>query len=173
MDDRVTYLVDHRELYFVPVVNPDGYAYNELTDRRGWAMEKNRLDIVGSSCVGVTLTGIMGMNLAITIIVRVRIPVPKFTEVKTPFLNWNPLPYGTYGISSSNSAFSIHSTAGSYLMPYGFDTNPPAYEIYSEWASEFLSENDYPYGVTFQMLGYTSCGTTRIICIQKTSMVGL
>jgi len=46
-------------------------------------------------------------------------------------------------------------------MPYGYDTNPPAFDIYSEWASDFLSENDYPYGVTFQMLGYTSCGTTR------------
>jgi hypothetical protein len=46
-------------------------------------------------------------------------------------------------------------------MPYGFDTSPPAFDIYSEWASVFLSENNYPYGVTFQMLGYTSCGTTR------------
>ncbi|NNM22291.1 MAG: T9SS type A sorting domain-containing protein, partial [Flavobacteriaceae bacterium] len=59
------------------------------------------------------------------------------------------------------TAFSTHSTAGSYLMPYGYNTSPPAFEIYSEWASVFLSENDYPYGVTFQMLGYTSCGTTR------------
>ena len=55
----------------------------------------------------------------------------------------------------------MHSTAGTYLMPYGYDTSPPAYEIYSEWASSFLDENEYTYGVTFQMLGYTSCGTTR------------
>ncbi|MDX1463998.1 MAG: T9SS type A sorting domain-containing protein, partial [Marinirhabdus sp.] len=40
-------------------------------------------------------------------------------------------------------------------------TSPPAFDIYSEWASSYLAENDYPYGVTFQMLGYTSCGTTR------------
>ena len=55
----------------------------------------------------------------------------------------------------------MHSTAGTYLMPYGYDTTPPDFEIYSEWASAFLNENDYTYGVTFQMLGYTSCGTTR------------
>ncbi len=38
---------------------------------------------------------------------------------------------------------------------------PPDFEIYSEWASAFLDENDYVFGVTFQLLGYTSCGTTR------------
>ena len=27
-------------------------------------------------------------------------------------------------------------------MPYGYDTNPPVYPIYSEWASDFLSKNN-------------------------------
>jgi hypothetical protein len=30
-DPELTYLVDAREIWFVPVVNPDGYAYNEQT----------------------------------------------------------------------------------------------------------------------------------------------
>ncbi|MCB9247636.1 MAG: hypothetical protein H6613_03425 [Ignavibacteriales bacterium] len=28
-DEEVTYLVNNQELYFVPVVNPDGYVFNE------------------------------------------------------------------------------------------------------------------------------------------------
>lgn len=40
---EVTYLVNNREMFFVPVVNPDGYAYNEMTDPGGGGMwRKNR-----------------------------------------------------------------------------------------------------------------------------------
>jgi len=42
-DSLVTYLVDNREFYFVPVINPDGYEYNRQTDPNGGGMwRKNR-----------------------------------------------------------------------------------------------------------------------------------
>ncbi len=42
-DPEVTYLLDNRELYFVPVVNADGYVYNESTNPNGGGMwRKNR-----------------------------------------------------------------------------------------------------------------------------------
>ncbi len=34
-DPELTYLVDNRELYFIPVVNPDGYEYNRRTNPGG------------------------------------------------------------------------------------------------------------------------------------------
>ena len=37
-DPFVTFLVNNRELYFVPVVNPDGYLYNEQTNPNGGGM---------------------------------------------------------------------------------------------------------------------------------------
>ena len=44
-DDEVTYLVDNREFYFIPVVNPDGYKYNEETHPYGGGMwRKNKRD---------------------------------------------------------------------------------------------------------------------------------
>ncbi len=44
-DNEVTYLVDNREFYFIPVVNPDGYRYNEETDPNGGGMwRKNKRD---------------------------------------------------------------------------------------------------------------------------------
>ena len=36
-DQEVTTVLNSRELYFVPVVNPDGYAENERTDPQGAA----------------------------------------------------------------------------------------------------------------------------------------
>ena len=42
-NEDVTDILDHRELTFVPVVNPDGYFYNESTDPNGGGMwRKNR-----------------------------------------------------------------------------------------------------------------------------------
>ncbi len=42
-DPAITYLIQNRELYFVPVVNPDGYAYNEIYNPAGGGMwRKNR-----------------------------------------------------------------------------------------------------------------------------------
>jgi hypothetical protein len=42
-DPQVTYLVENRELFFSPCLNPDGYHYNEETDPDGHGMwRKNR-----------------------------------------------------------------------------------------------------------------------------------
>jgi hypothetical protein len=42
---EVQYIVNNTELYFVPLVNPDGYAYNQSTAPSGGGMwRKNRLD---------------------------------------------------------------------------------------------------------------------------------
>jgi len=44
-DPLATYLVDERELYFVPCVNPDGYEYNRQTNPGGGGLwRKNRRD---------------------------------------------------------------------------------------------------------------------------------
>jgi hypothetical protein len=43
IDSLATYLVNERELWFVPVMNPDGYCYNEYTQPGGGGMwRKNR-----------------------------------------------------------------------------------------------------------------------------------
>lgn len=54
-DDMVTFLVNNREMYFIPCINPDGYLYNEATNPEGsgyW--RKNRRDN-GNNTFGVDL----------------------------------------------------------------------------------------------------------------------
>jgi murein tripeptide amidase MpaA len=47
-DSLSTYLVNNRELWFVPVINPDGYEYNRQTDPNGGGMwRKNRRNCGG------------------------------------------------------------------------------------------------------------------------------
>ncbi len=42
-DPEITWLLDHRILWIVPVVNPDGYTYNETPQSGGW-WRKNKRD---------------------------------------------------------------------------------------------------------------------------------
>ncbi len=54
-DPEITYLVDNREMYFIPVINPDGYFFNEQNDPGGGGMwRKNRRDN-GNGCFGVDI----------------------------------------------------------------------------------------------------------------------
>jgi hypothetical protein len=49
-DPEVTELVDERQLWFIPCVNPDGYLYNEQTNPNGGGMwRKNRRNNGGGS----------------------------------------------------------------------------------------------------------------------------
>lgn len=162
VDPAVTYLIDNRELYFVPVVNPDGYVFNQTTDPDGGGLWRKNMRPDPGGCIGVDLNRNYGFGYANNNDCSSTDPCSNIYRGSAAFSEPESIAVSNFiALIRPSTAFSTHSTAGSYLMPYGFDTSPPEFGIYSEWASAFLSENDYPYGVTFQMLGYTSCGTTR------------
>ncbi|WP_378172170.1 M14 family zinc carboxypeptidase [Aquimarina sp. SS2-1] len=47
-DPDVKQIVDHTELYFIPVINPDGYLYNQVTNPNGGGLwRKNRFNTHG------------------------------------------------------------------------------------------------------------------------------
>ncbi|MCD4695659.1 MAG: immune inhibitor A [Bacteroidales bacterium] len=53
-DPFIQTLVDNSEMYFVPVINPDGYVYNQTTNPNGGGMwRKNRRDNGVPGCMGV------------------------------------------------------------------------------------------------------------------------
>ncbi|HIP37404.1 MAG TPA: T9SS type A sorting domain-containing protein [Crocinitomix sp.] len=54
-DQEVTYLVDNTEMYFVPMINPDGYVQNETTNPSGGGMHRKNKRAVGTSNPGVDL----------------------------------------------------------------------------------------------------------------------
>jgi hypothetical protein len=54
-DSLSTYLVNNREIWFVPVVNPDGYEYNRQTNPNGGGMWRKNLRVCGGGDYGVDL----------------------------------------------------------------------------------------------------------------------
>ncbi len=162
IDEKVKYMLNNREIYIVPCVNPDGYEYNRETDPNGGGFWRKNRRLISDDCVGIDLNRNYSFGYAHDNNCSSTNPCSNIYRGEEAFSEPESMAVKNFLAEiKPNTSLSIHSTAGSCLMPYGFDTSPPAFPIYSEWASDFLSENDYPYGVTFQMLGYTSCGTTR------------
>lgn len=54
-DPEATFLIDNRELYFVPCVNPDGYEYNRQTNPSGGGMWRKNRRLNSGGSYGVDL----------------------------------------------------------------------------------------------------------------------
>ncbi|MBK6939362.1 MAG: zinc carboxypeptidase [Planctomycetes bacterium] len=54
-DARITALVNERELWFVPVVNPDGYVFNEVTQPGGGGLWRKNRRVSAGGAIGVDL----------------------------------------------------------------------------------------------------------------------
>jgi len=157
---EATYLVNNREIFFVPVANPDGYVYNQTTNPNGGGFwRKNRRN--NGTCFGVDLNRNYnygwGLNSGSS-------PDPCSDTYRGPSAGSEP---ETQAIKNfvlqirPEISFSFHSVAGRYLNPYGYTDTAVSYEIYSEFSSDFASYNNYTYGTVIEMLSYYSSGTTR------------
>jgi hypothetical protein len=155
------YLVDNREIYFIPIVNPDGYAYNQQTNPNGGgSWRKNRRN--NGSCFGVDLN--RNYSLGWGFDNSGSSPDPCSDTYRGPSANSEPESQAVKNLIDAvhpKISFSAHSVAGRYLNPFGYRDSSVAYEIYSDFSSDFSSQNDYLYGTVWQMLDYLSNGTTR------------
>ena len=158
---EATYLVNNREIFFVPVVNPDGYVYNQTTNPNGGGgWRKNRRNSGGGN-YGVDLNrnydygwGNNSGSSSDPGSETYRGPSagsePETQAIKNYLAQINP-----------KISFSMHSYAGRYLNPYGYNDSTVSFDIYSEFTSDFSSSNNYLYGTVKEMLDYYSSGTTR------------
>ncbi len=157
---EATYLINNREIFFVPVVNPDGYEYNRQTDPNGGGQwRKNRRNNGGSFGVDLNRNYAYGWGLN-----SGSSGNPSSSTYRGPNAFSEPESQAVRDyVASVNPeiAFSIHTVAGRYLNPYGYTDTSVSYEIYSDFSSEFTPSNNYLYGTTSEMLEYYSSGTTR------------
>jgi hypothetical protein len=148
-DPEVTYLVDNRRMAFVPVVNPDGYAYNELTDPDGGGFwRKNRRDN-GDGTFGVDLNRNYGYewghddsgSAPFTDAQTYRGPGP-FSEPETQAIR--DLAIG----QSFRTAFNYHTYSNLLLYPWSYvaDLATPDAARFAEYAGDMTQYNGYTAG---------------------------
>ena len=116
---EVTYLVNNREIYFVPIVNPDGYEYNHSTNPNGGgSWRKNRRNNSGS--YGVDLNRNYGYGWGLN---SGSSGTPSSDTYRGPSAFSEPESQAIRDFTNSihpKIGFSMHSVAGRYLNPYSY-----------------------------------------------------
>ena len=158
-DPEATYLVDNREIWLFPIVNPDGYVYNESV---GWGTmwRKNRRVNSGSSCRGVDNNrnydlawGTSGISFD---------PCDNVYCGTGPFTELENQAYRDFVYAHDFPVnISFHSVVGAILVPWGHNNTPsPDDVLFREVANEMAQYNGYEVGRAGEVLSYTCSGTT-------------
>ncbi|MFA6598214.1 MAG: M14 family zinc carboxypeptidase [Ignavibacteriaceae bacterium] len=161
-DAEVTYLVNNRELYFIPVINPDGYVYNQSTDPKGGGMwRKNR---GASDSSGVDLNRNFGpyaywnaSNGG-----SATNPADDTYRGAAPFSEPETQNVRNFLLSHKiKNALNYHSFANELIYPYGaLEKETPDSLIFREFATDMTKYNHYTSGTDQSTIGYSTRGNS-------------
>ncbi len=160
------YIIDNVEIYFVPVVNPDGYRFNEnhFFEGHGFGMHrKNMKDVMldgGSFTTGVDLNRNYDFQFGADEIGSSGNPFldtyrgsHPFSERETQAIKW------MCENIDFDLALNYHSFGEMILVPFGDQNliNPESFEFY-EIGKTLANCNEYEVGEPFKIL-YPTNGT--------------
>jgi murein tripeptide amidase MpaA len=159
VDPEVTYLVDNRELYFAPVLNPDGYVYNETQNPNGGGMwRKNRRDN-GNGIYGVDLNRNYGYEWGHDNSGSSPNPGSNTYRGTAPFseLETTGVRFFHQGRTILNS-LHYHSYGNWEIHPFSYEPNtfPPGddYMWFLVYGQAISAMNGYVVGTPYQTVGY-------------------
>src|ERR1035437_894628 len=144
-DASVKYLVDKRELYFIPIVNPDGYEYNHSTNSAGGGMwRKNRVNN-GDGTYGVDLNRNYGPyaywnssnnGSATATSDETYRGIAPFSELETTAIK------NYFSSHKMKNSISYHTYGNDIIYPYGaLDHETPDSLIFREYAKDISAMN--------------------------------
>ena len=163
-DSELTYLVDNREMWFIPVINPDGYLYNESIQPNGGGMHrKNRRD---TNCGDGTNRGVdlnrnygygWGANNTGSS------PDPCSTTYRGTEEFSEPETAAVRDFVEDREFMNVlhyHAYSNVLIHPYGNASLPeePDLTTYREVGEEMTHYNGYAVGTGFEVIGYTVNG---------------
>lgn len=160
-DPLATYILNTRELYFVPCVNPDGYVYNEMTDPFGGGMwRKNRRDN-GDGSFGVDLNRNYGYAWGIDDIGSSPDPFSDVYRGPSAFSEPEIQALRDFIIAREFVTRHSHHCRGHLLLyPWGHvNTLCPDSAVFSTYAQRMTEDNGYHFGTTFEALYYLANGS--------------
>lgn len=121
-DEDLRYLVDNVEMYFVPLVNPDGWVYNETIQPNGGGMWRKNRRNNGNGTFGVDLNrnygyewgGVGSSGNGNSDVYRGTTP---FSEAESQALKWFTEQH------AFQIALNYHTAANMLLHPWGYTDN--------------------------------------------------
>jgi carboxypeptidase T len=156
-DPTITYLLDNREIYVVPVVNPDGSLYNESTNPSGGGMWRKNRRNNGDGSYGVD----PNRNYPYEWVGPGSSTDPSSDTYRGPSPGSEPEIQALMGLFNSHAfvtAQSFHSYSNLTLYPWGYTNSDSPHEaIFVHMADIMTRDNGYAPGQPGELL-YTVNG---------------
>ena len=160
-DALATSIVDEREIWFLPVVNPDGYVRNQQTNPGGGGLWRKNRRVNGNGTFGVDLNrnypfqwGVDGVGSS---------GAASSDTYRGPGPGSEPETQAMMAFLSSRdfvTALSTHCYSDVWLYPWGYVASGPANFLdYREISKHVTIENGYPFGAASVLL-YLANGVT-------------
>ena len=161
---ELEYLISNREMWFIPVVNPDGYVYNELIEPNGGGMHrKNRANTNcgNGSNRGVDLNRNYGFGWGSNDTGSSPNPCSATYRGDTEFSEPETQAVRDFIINHDfNNVLHYHCYSNVYIHPWGNGSFPeePDSSTLVDIGLEMARYNGYPVGTGLSTIGYTVNG---------------
>ncbi len=147
-DPEITWLLDRRELYVVPIVNPDGFVYNETTDPDGGGMWRKNRRANGDGTTGVDINRnypyMWGFNDSGSS------PYGSSEDYRGPSAGSEPETQAMMAFVNAHrirTHDSIHTYSNLLLYPWGYTATPsPDDAVFATMAAAMTRDNGYTSG---------------------------
>ena len=155
--DEVTNIVDNTELYFIPMINPDGYIHNFTTNPNGGGMwRKNRRNNGGGE-YGVDLNRNYGHFWGLDD--NGSSPNPSSQTYRGPAAFSEPEIQAVKFFSEERDFLMVlnyHTYGNLLIYPWGYAQSlyTPDSALFVEYAKVMTEQNNYTYGTGDQTVGY-------------------
>jgi carboxypeptidase T len=159
-DDEVKFLVDHTEMYFIPVVNPDGYVHNQTIEPDGGGLWRKNRRLNDDGTYGVDLNRNFAYGWGIDD--NGSSPVPESQVYRGPSPASEPeIQMLQHFCVNRSFAFALnyHCYGNLLIMPWGFSSTPTDEgETFTLFAEALTKVNNYFAGTAVETVGYTANG---------------
>jgi len=171
-NQNIKNLIDYTEIFLIPVINVDGYLYNQTIQPNGGGMwRKNRRLNTGGS-YGVDLNRNYGYMWGYDNNGSSPNPTSEtyrgtaaFSEPETQIIR------DFCNARNIKICLNYHSVAALFLHPWGYSASPnlPDLTTYTAYSSLLTKENHYPYGPCSHLLYNANGGSDDWMYGEQTS----
>jgi carboxypeptidase T len=158
IDPVATYILNNREIYFTPFINPDGYYYNQTTNPGGGGMWRKNRQPYGSY-IGADLNRNFGTYNFWNASNGGSSESPSADTYRGSYPFSCPED-SNYKIFFNSRNFKVgldyHSFGNYLLKPYYWcDPNPTPHDaVFNEMGADIVAENHFTFGTSSQTLQY-------------------
>lgn len=162
-DPEVQYLVNNSEMYFIPLVNPDGYVYNQTTNPNGGGMWRKNRRNNGDGTWGVDLNRNYGYNWGYDNVGSS--PNTNSSTYRGPSAFSEPETQNLRDFCNQHQfrlCLNYHTYGNLMIYPWGYDANiyTPDSAQFTTYGDHLTTYNKYSYGTANQTVLYTANGVS-------------